>query len=375
MIEKVVRNGIDRAKRIQGVVKDLSVGLITNMSGVTKELVPSYVVLNEFCNLKALFSPEHGLYGAAQAGCRIDSEEIEPITNTPVYSLYGDKKAPDEEMLSGIDMLVFDMQDVGARFYTYLYTMTRSMRSAAKANIPFVVFDRMNPICCGKIEGEILNEENASFIGEYAVPIRYGMTIGEFARYINATYNLGADLYVVPCTGLDRRTFHSQTDLQWVAPSPNMPTVQTALVYPGTCIFEATKQVSEGRGTTQPFEMIGAPDFSSRQIAEKMNSYKLDGVVFRPVCFTPTFSKFQGELCSGVQLHVTNKKAFSPFAAGVKLVETLRDMYDIEFNEKAMCRIFGTDRLYNGVSADTLINDSIRTSEAFKKRSSSFYLY
>lgn len=372
---KKVLNGIDRAERISDLLSDARVGLITNMSGVTRTLEPSYVALSRICNLCALFSPEHGLYGAAQAGCRIESEEREPITNTPVYSLYGDKKAPDEDMLSKIDILLFDMQDVGVRFYTYLYTMTRSMRAAAQAKKPFVVFDRMNPLSCSRIEGEILNEENSSFIGEYPIPIRYGMTIGEFAQYVNAAHGINVELYVVPCSHLTRRLYHSDTDLPWVAPSPNMPSINTALVYPATCIFESTKQVSEGRGTTQPFEMIGSPSFNGRHIAEKMNALRLDGVIFRPVHFTPTFSKFQGEACQGVQIHVMDRDAFSPFAVCVKLVETLRTMYDIEFNEKSMRRLFGTERLYNGTPSDVLINDSIRTSEDFRKASSLYYLY
>lgn len=373
---RTVLNGIDRISIAMPIIRGTSVGLITNMSGVTRQLVPSYEALHKHCNLKTIFSPEHGLNGAAQAGCKIGDEEIEPITNTPVISLYGEQKAPSEQMLEGIDMLLFDLQDVGARFYTYLYTMTRSMKAAAKANIPFVVFDRMNPVGCEKIEGEMLDDTSySSFIGEYAVPTRYGMTIGEFARYINATYNLGVDLRVIPCDGLTRDMRLSDTDLPWVAPSPNMPTLNTATVYLGTCLFEATKQTSEGRGTTQPFELIGAPNFNGRHLAERLNSQKQDGVIYRPVCFTPTFSKFQGELCCGVQLHVTDKDAFSPFAAGVKLVEAVRDMYGVEFNDKALGRLFGTDRLFNGVSSDIIIEDCIKQCEQFRKQSSPYYIY
>ncbi len=370
-----VFNGIDCKEKWIPIIKGANAGLITNMSGVTKKLIPSYVAVNEHCNLKTLFSPEHGLNGAAQAGCRIENEEREPITNTPVVSLYGDKKAPDDEMLEGIDMLLFDLQDVGARFYTYLYTMTRSMKSAARAKIPFVVFDRMNPVSLNRIEGEILDEANSSFIGEYAVPTRYGMTIGEFAKYINAKENLGVDLHVIPCDGLTRDIYHRDTDLPWVAPSPNMPTTDTALVYIGTCLFEATKQASEGRGTTQPFEFIGAPNYDGRALADEMNSKKLDGVIFRPVYFTPTFSKFKGELCSGVQLHVTDRDAFSPFAAGVKLVQTVKYMYGTEFDEKALKRTFGTGRLFDGIDSDTIIKDCIKTSEEFRKITSAHYIY
>lgn len=370
-----VLNGIDCTEKWLPLVKGQRTGLITNMSGVTKSLVPNYVILNELCKLQKLFSPEHGLFGAAQAGCKIESEERELITNTPVISLYGEKKAPDDEMLEGIDMLLFDLQDVGARFYTYLYTMTRSMKSAARAKIPFVVFDRMNPISLNKIEGEILDEANSSFIGEYAVPTRYGMTIGEFAKYINAKENIGVDLHIIPCDGLTRELYHRDTDLPWVAPSPNMPTTDTALVYVGTCIFESTKQASEGRGTTQPFEFIGAPNYDGRALADEMNRQKLDGVIFRPLGFTPTFSKFKGEFCSGVQLHVMDRDAFSPFAAGVKLVETVRNMYGTEFDEKSSKRIFGTGRLFDGVDSDVIIKDCLKTSEKFRKATSPYYIY
>lgn len=372
---KTVLNGIDRADKALPFIKGANAGLITNMSGVTKKLVPSYVVLNELCSLRALFSPEHGLYGAAQAGCKIETQEREPITDTPVFSLYGDKKAPDEEMLKDIDVIMFDMQDVGARFYTYLYTMTRSMKAAAKAKIPFVVFDRINPVSLNRVEGEILDEQNASFIGEYAVPTRYGLTIGEFASYINAKENLNVDLHIITCEGLTRDLYHSDTDLPWVAPSPNMPTTNTALVYLGTCLFEATKEVSEGRGTTQPFELIGAPNFDGRKLADEMNAKKLNGVIFRPVYFTPTFSKFKGELCSGVQLHVTDRDEFSPFASAVMLVDTVREMYGTVFDEKALKRTFGTGRLFDDVAPDVIINDCIRSSEEFKKLTTPFMLY
>ena len=371
---KKVFNGIDRAKTLP-LLKEGRLGLITNHSGVTREMTPSYIFLNKEYQLTALYSPEHGIYGAAQAGAKINETEYESVTGVPVYSLYGGKTAPDEQMLENVDILCFDIQDVGARFYTYLYTMTRSMKAAAAKGIPFVVFDRINPVGLDKVQGEILDEANASFVGEYAVPHRYGLTMGEFARFINETRNIGAELYVVPCEGLDRDTYYRDTDLNFVAPSPNMPTPETALVYTGTCIFEAVKNVSEGRGTTQPFEMIGAPYIDEIELCGYMNGYGLEGAVARSVRFVPTFSKFQGELCRGIQIHVTDREAFSPFEYGYVLVSHLRELYDIQLTEAGSRRIFGTSRLYEKTPPQILFDDCRKKCETFKKEMEKYMLY
>ncbi len=369
-----VSNGIDGACGLR-LLNEGRLGLITNHSGVTREMRPSYELLHEKYRLTALFSPEHGIYGAAQAGAKVNEVEYESVTGIPVYSLYGGKTAPDEGMLENVDILCFDIQDVGARFYTYLYTMTRSMKAAKEKGIPFVVFDRINPVGLDSVQGEILDEANASFVGEYSVPHRYGLTIGEFARYINADKGIGADLHVVPCEGLDRRTYFRDTDLCFVAPSPNMPSPETALVYTGTCIFEAVKNVSEGRGTTQPFEMIGAPYIDERELCDYLNSYGLPGAIARKVRFTPTFSKFAGELCRGIQIHVTDREVFSPFEYGYILISHLRELYDIQLTEAGSKRIFGTSRLYEKTPPGILFPDCRKKCEEFRRSTEKYRLY
>ncbi len=371
---KTVLNGIDNLSEALPYIKGKRVGLITNSSGVDRKLRPTYEILGEVCRLNALFAPEHGLKGAAQAGKPVDDENDGKLPYK-TFDLYGATKSPTPEMLEDIDVLCFDIQDVGVRFYTYLYTMTRSMKSAASAKIPFVVFDRFNPVSLCKTEGEILDTENSSFVGEYPVPIRYGLTIGEFARLCNSEFGIGAELYVVKCAGIERDMFFRDTDLPWVAPSPNMPSPECALVYQATCIYESVMNVSEGRGTTQPFEMIGAPYFNGKRIADEMNGKKLDGVIFRPVSFTPTFSKFEKQMCEGVQIHITDKKAYSSFNVCVELYNMLRGEYELDINEKSNRRLFGTGRLFDGVLPEKLISDSVISSEKFQKNATQYMLY
>lgn len=371
---KKILNGIDNVANALPYLNGKRVGLITNNSGTNKQLKPTYEILGEICNVTCLFAPEHGLKGAAQAGKHVENENDGSI-GLPIYDLYGETKAPNDEMLKNVDVLCFDIQDVGARFYTYLYTMTRSMKAAARAGIPFVVFDRFNPISLSKVEGELLDESNASFIGEYAIPTRYGLTIGEFARYCNSEKNIGVELHVVECCGIKREMYFRDTDLPWIAPSPNMPSPECALVYPATCIYESVLNVSEGRGTTQPFEMIGSPEFNGKRIADEMNAKKLGGVIFRPVYFTPTFSKFEKQLCQGVQIHVTDREAYSSFEVCVNLFSLLRENYELNINEKGNLRCFGTNRLYKGTPVDELISVAAKTSEQFRKQSEKYMLY
>ncbi len=369
-----ILNGCDAPEALP-YLKEGRLGLITNHSGVRRDLTPTYEYLHENYRLSALYSPEHGIYGAAQAGMKFDEVKVEESTGTPIYSIYNGRTAPEDGMLDDVDILCFDMQDVGARFYTYLYTMTRSMKVAARLGKPFVVFDRVNPIGLTAVEGEILDEANASFIGEYAVPHRYGLTIGEFAKYINAVKSIGAELYVVPCQGLDRDTYFDETGLPFVAPSPNMPTPQTALVYPGTCIFEGVRNMSEGRGTTQPFELIGAPYIDEFRLCDHMNSLGLPGVRVRRARFSPTFSKFKGEICRGIQIHVTDKRAFSPFEFGMRLFRYLYENYELDINEGTIRRNFGTSRILEEKDLDGLLADCAAKCVPFKKQTEEYFIY
>ncbi|MEP6908163.1 MAG: DUF1343 domain-containing protein [Pseudoxanthomonas sp.] len=307
------------------------IGLITNPTGVDRNLRSGIDLLARHPSLQlvALFGPEHGVRGNAQAGEHVTASR-DAATGLPVFSLYGEHREPTPDMLKDLDVLVFDIQDVGARFYTYPYTLAGAMRAARRANIPVVVLDRPNPIGGTQVEGPVLEPEYASFVGEFPIPVRHGMTIGELAQLFNEEFGIGAQLHVVPMKRWRRDGDEPGGMLQWVPPSPNMPTPDTARVYPGTALFEGTN-VSEGRGTARPFETIGAPFIDADVLAVHMNALDLPGVRFRPVWFTPTFSKQAGVLCGGVQIHVTGRDAFLPFRTGLALLKAIHDLYPQAF--------------------------------------------
>ena len=285
-------------------------------------------------NLTALYGPEHGVRGDAQAGSYVDFY-IDETTGLPVYSLYGKTRKPTPEMLEDVDVLVFDIQDVGTRFYTYIYTMALAMEAAKEKGIPFVVLDRPNPLGGLKVEGPVLEApEYASFIGQYEIPLRHGMTVGELAKLFNKEFGIGADLKVVKMKNWKRQMNYEDTGLEWVLPSPNMPTLDTAYVYPGTGLIEGTN-LSEGRGTTKPFELLGAPFINSTELARELNKLKLKGVEFRAASFTPTFSKHSGVLTHGVQVHITDYDDFVPLETGLHIVKTVHDLYPEEFEFRA----------------------------------------
>lgn len=324
----IVRTGLEVLldERID-LLTDKRIGLITNHAGVNKRLESTVDLLAKHpaVRLTALFAPEHGLRGDVQAGESVETFTDER-TGLPVYSLYGPTRAtrkPTAAMIKDVDVLVCDLQDGGSRYFTYLSTMGYAMEAAAEQGIPFVVLDRPNPIGGMAVEGNVLDEEFRSFVGAYALPIRHGLTFGELARLINEAYGIGAELIVVPMDGWRRDMYFWDTGMPWVQPSPNVPTPATLVVYPGTCLFEGTN-LSEGRGTTRPFEWLGAPWLDAHAWAETMNRLDLPGVRFRPVFFTPTFSKHQGVLCQGVEVHVTDPRAFRPVETGLHLLATAR---------------------------------------------------
>ena len=320
-----VNNGIDNLEEYAQVFEGKRLGLITSPTGVNKKLVSTIDILHENYNLVALFSPEHGVRGDIQAGVKVD-DYIDHATGIPVYSLYGDKRKITKEMLSNIDLLVFDIQDVGARFYTYLYTLTCAMEACNENSKPIVVLDRINPLGGKIVQGNTLEMGFESFVGKYPIPTRYGLTIGEFAQYINSKFKINANLTVVPCTGWNRDLYYDETDLVWIQPSPNIPTIDSAFIYSGTCIFEGTN-LSEGRGTTKPFEMLGAPWLNNKRLIEIMNDKNYDGVMFREVYFTPTFSKHASDLCSGIQIHVTDRNKFNPFILALDILLEIKAMH------------------------------------------------
>lgn len=327
-----VRPGIDVLLSEQiTLLRGKRIGLVTNPTGVDRALASSVDLLARHPELRlvALFGPEHGVRGDVQAGEHVASMR-DAATGLPVHSLYGEHREPTPDMLQGIDVLVFDIQDVGTRFYTYPYTLANVMRAAKRAGIPVVVLDRPNPVGGVHVEGPVLEPEFASFVGMFPIPVRHGMTIGELARLFNVEFGIDADLRVVPVRGWRRDDAEPGHALPWVPPSPNMPTPDTALAYPGTALFEGTN-VSEGRGTTRPFETVGAPFVDADALAARMNALGLPGVRFRPAWFVPTFSKHAGLLCGGVQLHVTDRDAFRPFRTGLALLMAIRASHPDDF--------------------------------------------
>ncbi|MGH4139129.1 exo-beta-N-acetylmuramidase NamZ family protein [Clostridium sp.] len=355
-MKTVVNNGIDNLEEYAEIFSGKRLGLITGPTGVNKKLISTIDILHEKYNLVALFSPEHGVRGDIQAGVKVD-DYLDLATGIPVYSLYGDKKKITKEMLCKIDLLVFDIQDVGARFYTFLYTLTYAMEACNENSKPIVVLDRINPLGGKIVQGNILENGFESFVGKYPIPTRYGLTIGEFALYINSKFKINADLTVVPCTGWNRDLYYDDTDLVWVQPSPNIPTIDTAFIYSGTCIFEGTN-LSEGRGTTKPFEIIGAPWLDNIKLVSIMNFKKYSGVMFREVYFTPTFSKHANILCSGIQIHVTQRDEFNPFVLALDILLEIKNMHSGEFvfipplangAQPFINLITGTDKVVNNM--------------------------
>lgn len=301
------------------------IGLVTNPSAVDRRLRSSLDLVTQTGQVNALFGLEHGVRGHVEAGKKV-ATTVDSRTGLPMYSLYGETRKPTEEMLQGIECLVFDIQDVGCRFYTYLYSLLYLLEAAAEFQIPIVVLDRPNPLGGLVVSGNILEEKYISFVG-YPLPIRYGLTIGEIALYFNQARGIQAPLTVVKMEGWQRGYAWKDTGLSWISPSPNIPTPSTALVYPGTCFVEGTN-LSEGRGTTRPFEQIGAPWIKPDELALELNGLQLAGVIFRPTYFIPAFSKHQGQSCGGVQLHVMDEDVFSPISTAISLLQTIAKNYD-----------------------------------------------
>lgn len=354
--------GIDRIEEIAHLLKGKRVGLITNPTGVNSQIESTIDVLKKYSNLVSLFSPEHGVRGNVQAGDKVDTY-IDEKTGCTVYSLYGKTRRPTKEMLDTIDILCIDIQDVGSRFYTYIYTMAYAMESCKEHHKPFVVFDRPNPIGGNKVEGNILDLEYRSFIGYFPITQRHGLTIGELAKLFNEEFGIGCDLTVVEMEGWSRDMYWPDTKLHWLLPSPNMPTFTSAIVYNATCVFEGTN-VSEGRGTTKPFEMVGAPYIDAEQLANEMNNQGLKGVIFRPIYFTPTFSKHQGKLCGGVELLITDYRAFETVKTGWTLLYVIQQLYPESYQVTPPYREGGKSMLEYNTGNNYLINIENYTLEA-----------
>jgi uncharacterized protein YbbC (DUF1343 family) len=384
-MKKEVLNGIDNLDELRTIVKNKKVGLITSTSGVNKDLKYTIDVINENFKLVALYSPEHGIRGNFQAGEEVETY-IDEKTGLKVYSLYGDNKKPTKDMLKEIDILIFDIGDVGTRYYTYIYSMGYCLEACKENNKKFILLDRINVLGGEKVEGNILGKEYKTFVGMYQIATRYGLTLGELAIYLNEEKNIGCDLEVIKLKGWERWMYQDDTDINWISPSPNMPTLETAILYSGLCLFEGTN-LSEGRGTTKPFENIGAPWIDGYELANIMNEKNLEGVKFRPVYFTPMFSKYKNELCSGVQVHITDKRKINSYEVGLYLLEEVIKMdkdnkiefvYSEEY-EYFLDALSGTDilrkRLGKELTAKEVLGEFKKDIKDFKEKSKKYYLY
>jgi uncharacterized protein YbbC (DUF1343 family) len=386
------------------LVRGKRIGLITNPTGVDAELNSIIERFREHpeTDIAALYGPEHGVRGNAQAGEHVKFYFDERL-GLPVFSLYGKWRQPPPEILTNItsaireldatnpaahdtraaiDVMLFDLQDVGARVYTYIGTMAHAMEACAEVGIPFVVLDRPNPINGVVMEGPILDyPEFSSFIGLYPIPLRHGMTAGELAQLFNETFlTRKADLTVVPMENWNRSQWFEETGLSWVIPSPNLPTVDSTVVYPGQVLLEGTN-LSEGRGTTKPFELFGAPWIDGYVLARELNALNLPGVRFREAWFTPTFSKFKGERCGGCQVHVIDRTTYRPLATALSVLTVTREIYgeQLELREGFFDKVMGNssvrEAFTRGESVESIVADFGPGLEEFEKARAPFLIY
>ncbi len=340
-------------------------------------------------NLATLFGPQHGIRGDVQYNMIETPHVRDGRTGIMVYSLYSEVREPTEEMLADVDDIVVDLQDVGCRIYTFIYTMANCMRAAAKYGKRVIVCDRPNPINGNDIEGNITEDAFTSFVGQFALPTRHGMTIGELAKMFNEHFGIGCELEVVEMQNWRRDLWGDETGLPWILPSPNIPDVDTCVVFPATVHFEGT-ELSEGRGTTLPFFLNGAPFIDPYDWAAELRKYNFEGVAFREAYFRPTFCEFANETCGGVQIHITDRNIFRPVTVGIAMVKTVYDMYtdkfqwrqnayEYEFDKNPMDVVCGTDKirkaLEGGESLDSIVSDWREMESAFRSLRRSFLLY
>ncbi|MDD5530090.1 MAG: DUF1343 domain-containing protein [bacterium] len=313
--------------------KNERLGLLINSASVDSELrYTQDLFINRKCKVTALFGPEHGIKSDAQAFIKTKGV-CDKKTGIPIFSLYGETLEPTREMLKGIDIMVIDLQDIGTRYYTYIWTMALVMKACAKYNKKVIVLDRPNPINGVMLEGTILNTKLSSFVGIYPIPVRHGMTVGELAKMFNEEFEIGANLQVVKMKNWQRKMWMNETRLHWVLPSPNMPTLETATVYAGMCLLEGTN-ISEGRGTTKPFEIFGAPWIKEDELCKELEKENLPGVKFRPLSFIPVADKFKKERCGGAQMHIPDRNVFSSFITGISIIKTIKRLYPKFFEWK-----------------------------------------
>lgn len=386
-----MKTGIEILERQwPGKLKGARVGLLSHPASVNIRLehaVNIFLKSKKF-ELKALFGPQHGICGQTQDNMVEWQGFRDRKTSLPVYSLYSHTRKPEPAMLNNIDVMVIDIQDAGSRYYTFIWTMELCMQACRETGKSVIVLDRPNPLGGAIIEGPVLDMAYASFVGQRPLPVRHGMTTGEIGSYLKNEFYPSLDFHVIPLQGWKRKMWFDETGLPWVMPSPNIPTLDTATVYPGMCLVEGTN-LSEGRGTTRPFEIFGAPFIEPERLVKQLKGFKLPGVVFRPVYFQPTFQKHAGKLCGGAQMHVTDRKQFKSFKTGVVVIKAVHDLYPKQFQwrkppyeyekEKMPIDILaGTDRLRNdiekGKSISSMENWWKKQSSEFQKKKRSRYL-
>jgi uncharacterized protein YbbC (DUF1343 family) len=381
-----VKVGIDVLLEHPEMLRGKKVGLITNPTGVTHDLTHDVdALLAHHVNLVAVYGLEHGIRGTEQAGSASGTYQ-DPKTGLPFYNLYGQTPQQIAPLFKNVDVVLFDIQDVGSRYYTYISTMAYSMEAAAMDHKPFVVLDRPNPINGETVQGPVLNPQFSSFVGLFPIPVRHGMTAGELAELFNGQFlekavGVKADLQVVKMQGWHRDMWYDDTRLPWVMPSPNMPTLDTATVYPGDCLFEGTN-LSEGRGTTRPFELIGAPYIKGYELADRLNQLHLPGVAFREAYFNPTFSKYTGQDVGGVQVYVTDRNTYDPIRTALSIIATVKALYPHDFQWRSdnwIDKLMGTDTVRKEMDAgepvDQIIKEWQPSLDAFKKLRQQYLLY
>ncbi|QPJ60731.1 MAG: DUF1343 domain-containing protein [Candidatus Nitronauta litoralis] len=343
-----VKTGLEQLlARPDQYLKNKRFGLLANQTSVTPDLTPSTRLLYDLPigELVKLFAPEHGFYGVAQDMEHV-THETDPATGLSIFSLYGEDEGsltPDAALFDGLDAVIYDIQDIGSRYYTFVYTLANCMQTAGKAGVEVIVLDRPNPINGIQLEGNIVQDGFFSFVGQYPLLTRHGMTAGELAVMFRDHFKIDCELTILQMEGWQRSMWFDETGLPWVFPSPNMPTLDTATVYPGMCLFEGTL-LSEGRGTTKPFEQIGAPGIDGFTLAETLNKVDLPGIKFQPCKFKPKFQKHGGLVCSGVFLHVTDRNKFQPWVTGLVMIETFARLFPEEFKWRTERYEYVTDR-------------------------------
>ena len=380
-----VKTGLDRVGEYKGVFEGKRLGIIANHTAYDRDGRFIVDVFRRMTGVRivALFSPEHGLWGKEQAGDGIDNQ-IDPVYDLPVRSLYGKTRKPTPQMLRDIDVLVFDIQDIGARFYTYISTMSLAMEAAAENGKRFVLLDRPNPVNGIRVEGNVLDPAQASFVGLHPIPVRHGMTVGELAKMFNGQGWLAgharADLVVIPMEGWRRRMWYDRTGLRFIKPSPNMPDLQTAAVYPGLCLLEGTN-VSEGRGTDKPFRQFGAPWIGAKRLTDRLNTLHLPGMRFEPTHFTPASSKYKNGSCNGIRIIITDRDTLEPYYTGVTIVDAIFRLHPDDFQWRVghFDRLCGSPSIRNAItnsfSLDELRNKWRAELASFKKIRDKYLIY